>query len=445
MLKTFSIGGVHPQDNKLSAHQPIVRAQIPSQAVIMLNQHIGAPAKPVVAKGDRVKVGTRIGEPSGHVSAAIHSSVSGIVAKVDSVPDASGYAHPAVFINVEGDEWEDTIDRSETLVSACSLSAEEIIRKITDAGIVGLGGACFPTHVKLCPSPTEKVECIIVNAVECEPYLTADHQLMLEHAEEIMVGISILMKAVKVNKAFVGIENNKPDAIRQMSKYASTYTGIEVVPLKIKYPEGGEKQLIEAITGKKVPVGALPISVGTIVQNVATVYAIYQAVQKNRPLFERVVCVTGKSLEKPSNMLVRIGTPAIQLIEACGGLPEGVSQVISGGPMMGKALGNVDIPTTKGMSGILVLTRKEAKRGNVQPCIRCAKCVAVCPMGLEPYLLSTASAHGCFEKVEKEGIMSCIECGSCQFTCPSNRPILDFVRLGKMKVKDMIRARQVNK
>ena len=414
MLKTFSIGGVHPHENKLSAHQPIIKAEIPAKAAILLGQHIGAPA-----------------EPGGFVSAAIHSSVSGKVAKIDTIVDASGYAKPAIFIDVEGDEWEESIDRSETLVKECSLTSEEIVKKIADAGIVGLGGACFPTQVKLCPPPAFKAECVIINAVECEPYLTADHQLMLEHAEEIMVGVSI--------------ENNKPDAIQLMTKVASSYAGIEVVPLKVQYPQGGEKQLIDAVISRQVAAGALPISTGAVVQNVGTAFAVYQAVQKNKPLFERVITVTGKSLAKPSNFLARIGTPMKQLIEACGGLPEDTGKIIGGGPMMGKALVNTDVPTAKGSSGILIMNEKEAKRGEVQPCIRCAKCVGACPMGLEPYLLATVSAHGDFERVEKEDIMSCIECGSCQFTCPSNRPMLDYIRLGKGKVGAMIRARQAKK
>lgn len=445
MLKTFSIGGIHPHENKLSVHQPIEVAKLPAKAIILLGQHIGAPAKPIVSKGDIVKVGTKIAEPAGFVSAAIHSSVSGKVAKIDSIIDVSGYAKPAIFIDVEGDEWEDVIDRSDTLIKECDLSSEEIIKKIADAGIVGLGGACFPTQIKLCPPPSYKAECVIINAVECEPYLTADHQLMLEHAEEIMVGITILMKAVKVNKAFIGIENNKTDAIALMTKIASTYAGIEVVPLKIKYPQGGEKQLIDAITKKQVSSGALPISTGTVVQNVGTAFAVYQAVQKNKPLFERVVTVTGKSLVKPSNLLVRIGTPIKELIDACGGLPEDTGKIVGGGPMMGKALMNIDVPTAKGSSGILILSSKEAKRGEMQTCIRCAKCVSVCPMGLEPYLLSALSENGNFERMENEKIMDCIECGSCQFTCPAYRPLLDFCRLGKAKVGAMIRARQTKK
>ena len=446
MLKTFSIGGVHPHENKLSAHQPIIKAEIPAKAAILLGQHIGAPAKPIVAKGDVVKVGTKIAEPGGFVSAAIHSSVSGKVAKIDTIVDASGYAKPAIFIDVEGDEWEESIDRSETLVKECSLTSEEIVKKIADAGIVGLGGACFPTQVKLCPPPAFKAECVIINAVECEPYLTADHQLMLEHAEEIMVGVSILMKAVKVNKAFIGIENNKPDAIQLMTKVASSYAGIEVVPLKVQYPQGGEKQLIDAVIGRQVPAPpAIPINVGAVVQNVGTAYAVYEAVQKNKPLFERIVTVTGKSLKNPSNFLTRMGTPMSQLIEAAGGLPEDTGKVIGGGPMMGKALANTEVPICKGSSGVLIMNDKEARRAEPQPCIRCAKCVSACPMGLEPFLLATCSAHGDWERVEHEMIMSCIECGSCQFTCPSHRPMLDYIRLGKGKVGGIIRARNAKK
>ena len=442
MWKTFSIGGIHPHEKKLSADRPIMPVLPSGQVAILLGQHIGVPAKPLVSKGDRVKVGTKIAEPVGVVAAAIHSSVSGCVNKIDAVVDASGYPKPAVFIDVEGDDWEEGIDRSDTLVKECNLTADEIVGKIADAGIVGMGGACFPTHVKLCPPSTCRPECLIVNGVECEPFLTADHQLMLEHAEEIMVGVFILMKAIRVNKAFVGIENNKPDAIRLMKKVAAAYAGIEIVPLQMKYPQGGEKQLIEAIMGRQVPAGALPVSVGAVVQNVSTVFAVYQAVQKNKPLFERVVTVTGDGLSNPSNLCVRMGTPVRQLVETCGGLPEDTCKVICGGPMMGKALVNLDVPVSKGTSGILLMGGQEARRSAVQPCIRCAKCVAVCPMGLEPYLLATVSAHGDFERAENENILSCIECGSCQFTCPSHRPILDYVRLGKAKVGAMIRARK---
>lgn len=445
MLRTFSLGGIHPQENKLSAGQPITQAPLPKKAVILLGQHIGAPAKPLVAKGDVVKVGTKIAEPMGFVSAAIHSSVSGKVSKIDTVVDATGYPKQAIFIDVEGDEWEESIDRTTDLVSECELSPEEILRRITDCGIVGLGGACFPTQVKLAPPPSFKAECIIINAVECEPYLTSDHQLMLEHAEEIMVGIRILMKAVRVEKAYIGIEANKPDAISSMERLAASHAGIEVVALKVQYPQGGEKQLIDAVTKRQVASGALPISTGAVVQNVGTAFAVYEAVQKNKPLFERVITITGKALSRPSNLLARIGTPLSELIEACGGMPEDTGKIVGGGPMMGKALTSADVPMAKGSSGVLLMTREESKRGEEKPCIRCAKCVSVCPMGLEPYLLGILGECGEFERMEKERIMDCIECGSCQYTCPANRPLLDYCRLGKAKVGAIIRARQAKK
>ena len=426
----------------MSAGKKIETLALPKQAVIPLSQHIGAPATPVVKKGDIVKVGTLIAQPGGFVSAAIFSSVSGKVAKIDEVVDASGYRKPAVYIDVEGDEWEESIDRTDALVKECTLAPEEIIAKIKDAGIVGMGGACFPTHVKLMPPPGNVANILIINAVECEPYLTADHELMMEKPEQILVGVSILMKAIKVNKAVIGIENNKPDAIRLMTKAAAAYPGIEVMPLKVKYPQGGEKQLIDAVIRRQVASGALPISTGAVVQNVGTAYAVYEAVQKNKPLFERVVTVTGKSLKNPSNFLVRMGTPMRMLIEAAGGMPEDTGKIIGGGPMMGKALVNADVPICKGSSGVLLMNDKEAGRGGMQPCIRCAKCVSACPMGLEPYLLATLSAHADWERVEKEDVMSCIECGSCQFTCPSHRPILDYVRLGKGRVGAIIRSRK---
>ena len=441
-MKTFRIGGVHPAENKLSAASAIEVLGLPKQAVFPLSQHIGALAVPCVAKGDVVKVGTKIADAGGFVSAAIFSSVSGKVAKIDSVIDASGYRKPAIFIDVDGDEWEEGIDRSETLVKECSLKPEEIVEKIKNAGVVGMGGACFPTHVKLCPPPGSKAECVIINAVECEPYLTADHRLMLEKPEEILVGVSLLMKAAKVDKGYIGIENNKPDAIKLMQEKAAVYPGIEIVPLKVKYPQGGEKQLIDAVISRQVPAPpAIPISVGAVVQNVGTAYAVYEAVMKNKPLFERIVTVTGKSVVKPSNFLTRMGTPMSQLIDAAGGLPEDTGKVIGGGPMMGKALMNIEVPICKGSSGVLIMNDKEARRGEVRPCIRCAKCVSACPMGLEPFLLSTLSAHSEWERAEKDDIVSCIECGSCQFTCPSNRPLLDMIRLGKSTVMGIIRAR----
>ena len=444
-MKTFKIGGVHPEENKLSAGQPIRDAQLPKQAVFSMFQHIGAPANAVVKKGDEVKVGTLLGEAGGFVSAPIYSSVSGKVSKVDVALDASGTRRMAVTVDVEGDEWEESIDRSADLVKLSDrpeLDGKTIVEKIKAAGIVGMGGATFPTHVKLCPPPGKVAECVIVNAVECEPYLTADHRLMLEHPDEILVGLQLVMKAVGVNKGYIGIEKNKPDAIALMTEKAKQYPEIEIVPLKVKYPQGGEKQLIDAVINRQVPAPpALPIDTGAIVQNVGTIFAIYEAVMKNKPLIDRVITVTGKSLSQPSNLRARLGTPFSQLIDECGGLPEDTGKIIGGGPMMGKALMSLEVPMTKGSSGLLIIRQDEAKRAEVDPCIRCAKCVGACPMGLEPYLLAKVSEQKDWEVAEREDIVSCIECGSCQFTCPSHRPLLDYIRLGKSTVMGIIRAR----
>ncbi len=440
-LRTFKKGGVHPDENKFSANAPIQSADIPKQVSIPLGQHIGAPANAIVQKGDTVKVGQLIAEPNGFVSANIHSSVSGTVNKIDTVIDASGFKRPAVIIDVEGDEWLENIDRSADIIADVKLSKEEIVEKIKSSGIVGLGGATFPSHIKLTPPPGKKAEVLLINGVECEPYLTADHRIMLEKGEETVIGVSILMKGAGVSKAYIGIENNKPDAIAHLKNICKKYKGIEVVPLKVQYPQGGEKQLIDAVIRREVPSGALPIEVGAVVQNVGTAFAVYEAVQKNKPLFERVVTVTGKKLEKPSNFLVRIGTSTQQLIDAAGGLPQDTGKVVSGGPMMGKALSMLDIPVTKGSSGVLIFSESESKRRKMEPCIRCGKCVGVCPMGLEPYLLANQTEQKMWEQLETDSVMDCIECGSCMYTCPADRPLLDFIRLGKGTVGKIMRSR----
>lgn len=441
-MYTFRIGGIHPSGNKLSAGRPIEAIAPTAKVVIPLGQHIGAPAEAVVAKGDKVKVGTLIGKAAGFVSANVHSSVSGTVTKIDTMLDAAGLPKPAVYINVEGDEWEETIDRSETLVRDCTLSAKEIIGKIAAAGIVGMGGATFPTQVKLSPPPGSKAEILIVNAVECEPYLTSDHSLMLAKGGEIIVGVKILMTAIDVRRAVIGIESNKPDAIKLMKKLAAKEQGIEVMPLKMRYPQGGEKQLIDAVIRRQVKSGALPISVGAVVQNVGTVFAVYEAVQKNKPLIERVITVTGKSVVKPSNFIARIGTPISTLIEAAGGIPEDTGKIIGGGPMMGRTMITDDVPMMKGSSGILLIPRAEAMRKPMRDCIRCAKCVDVCPMGLEPYLLMNLAVHKTWDEAEENYVVDCIECGSCSYTCPSNRPLLDYIRMGKGTVMGIIRSRK---
>lgn len=448
-LHTFRIGGVHPDENKITAEARTKNAELPKVAIFPLGQHIGAPAKPIVKRGDVVKVGTMIAEANGFVSAPIFSSVSGTVAKIDTSIDATGYRKPVIIINVEGDEWEESIDRStklETLVEHSELTPESIVDIIKSAGITGMGGAGFPTFIKLCPPPTAKAECVIINGVECEPYITADYRLMMEHANEILVGLQLLMKAAKVERGYIGIEENKPEAIKLFTQLTASDSRIEVVPLIQKYPQGGEKQLVDAVIKRQVPAPpAIPVNVGAIVQNVGTAYAVYEAVMKNKPLFERYTTVTGKQLKNPGNYLVRMGTTFNELICACGGLPEGDNKVLAGGPMMGKSVMSLDVPITKGTNSITILSGDEARRKSVQPCIRCGKCVDACPMGLEPYLLATLSANNLYDRLENEGVTSCISCGSCQFTCPSHRPILDNILQGKGVVMGMIKARNVKK
>lgn len=437
-MKTFPIGGVHPHDYKLTNAAPIEPAPIPTSVSLFTAQQIGAPSEPIVAKGDKVLVGQPIAKASGFVSACLHSSVSGTVSAIELIPDGGGVRKTAITIAVEGDEWLPEIDRSTDLKTECALEPQEIVEKIGAMGIVGLGGATFPTSVKLSPPPGKTAEVLIINGVECEPFLTADYRLMIEQADELLVGCTIVMKALGVKRCVVGIENNKPDAIALLQQKSAAYAGIEVCPLKVQYPQGGEKQLIAAVTGREVPSGALPIEVGAVVQNVGTIVAIYQAVQKNKPLFERVVTVTGPAVAQGKNLLVRVGTPINTLID----LPEATGKVINGGPMMGRAMSNLSAPVTKGTSGLLMLPRVMAEKGKVGTCISCGKCVSVCPMGLEPYLLGKISKLGLFDRLEKERVTDCIECGCCSYTCPARLSLVDYIRLGKGETMKLIRARK---
>ncbi|MCF8298055.1 MAG: electron transport complex subunit RsxC [Saprospiraceae bacterium] len=440
-MRTFKIGGVHPPENKLSENKAIETLAIPKKAFIPVTQHLGAPSVLKVNRGDQVKVGTLLAQGEAFISASVHSSVSGKVAKIDNLIDPSGYKKSTIVIDVEGDEWEASIDTSKDIKREITATAEEIVQKMKELGVVGLGGATFPSHVKLMVPEGKKAEVLIINGVECEPYLTSDHRLMLEKSEEMLIGVQILMKGLKVDRALIGIENNKKDAIEKITELAKKFKGIEVYALKVQYPQGAEKQLIKALINREVPSGKLPVEVGAVVNNAGTAFAVYEAVQKNKPLVERVVTITGKAVKNPANFMVRVGTPVSELIEAAGGMPEDTGKIIGGGPMMGKALVSPETPIVKGSSGILLMTKKESKRPTVQNCIRCAQCISVCPMGLEPVLLAQLTELSDFEQTEKARILDCIECGSCHYTCPAGRPLLDNIRLGKAKTNQMIRNR----
>lgn len=442
MKKTFRIGGVHPHDNKISADAAIEVFPAIETAYVSMAQHLGAPATPVVAAGDKVKVGQVIAEPSGFISGYVHSPVSGTVKSVGPRADIAGNLVPHIEITVEGDEWMEDIDTSDRIITDIPYTPEEIIDKVKKAGVVGLGGASFPTHVKLAPPKDKKAECLILNGTECEPYLTSDDRIMRERPQEILIGGAIMMKALGVTRGYVGIEENKPAAIASMTEAAKAFPQIEVVTLKKRYPQGGEKQLIDAVIRRQVPSGALPIDTGAVVQNVGTSLAVYEAVLKNKPLIDNVITVTGRCLPVQHNYKVRIGTPMSKILEVAGGLPEKAGKVISGGPMMGRAIANLDAATVKANGAILILTEEETRRRPESACIRCSKCASACPMGLEPWLLNKLSrAGGMFDELEKERIFDCIECGCCSFTCPAGIPLLDLIRINKAEVMKIIRSR----
>lgn len=437
MLKTFPKGGIHPAENKITSLKAIKRMQVPKVVYVPIAQHIGIPSEIVVSRKDKVTIGQVIAKSGGFVSSNIHSPVAGTVTKLDMMVDSSGYKKQCIVIRTDQKNDANFDIQDFPLKKEISIDQKDILQHIADSGIVGLGGATFPSHVKLDLKNDKKVDCLIINGVECEPYLTADHRLMLEKAEEIIVGIHILMKALHIESAVIGIENNKKDAIKVLKNAAAGDNRVKVAALKVKYPQGSEKQLIKSILKREVPKGGLPMDVGVIVHNVGTIFAIYQAVQYDQPLIERVVTVTGKNVEDASNFWVKIGTPIKDLVQEVGGLPEGTRKIVNGGPMMGKAIKNTDVPVTKGTSGILIISEEEAGRQESKNCIRCSNCVFVCPMGLEPHLLMNLSEKGLYERASAEDILTCIECGSCSYVCPSHRPLLDYIRFGKNIVKKL--------
>ena len=437
MLKTFPKGGVHPAENKITSSKAIKRLPVPKVVYVPIAQHIGIPSEIIVDKKDKVESGQVIAKSGGYVSSNIHTPVAGTVTKLDMIVDSSGYKKQCIVIRTDMKDESNLMIPEFPLKREITMDQQEILQHITDSGIVGLGGATFPSHVKLDLKNDNKIDYLIINGVECEPYLTADHRLMLEKADEIIVGIQILMNALHIQNVIIGIENNKRDAVKILKNAAKDDNRIKVAALQVKYPQGSEKQLIKALLNREVPKGGLPMDVGVLVHNVGTVFAIYQAVQHDQPLVERVVTVTGKNLDSPSNFWVKIGTPIKDLVEEVGGVPEGTRKIVNGGPMMGKAIKNTDVPITKGTSGILVISEEEAERQESKPCIRCSTCVFVCPMGLEPNLLMNLSEKGFYERAAAEDIMTCIECGSCSYVCPSHRPLLDYIRFGKSIVKKL--------
>lgn len=435
-MKTFRIGGIYPTENKLTAKNPTMEASLPERAVFPLVQHIGAPAIPVVGKGDIVKVGTLIAEADGVMSAPIYSSVSGTVAAIGTAVDESGSSNPAIIIDVEGDEWEPSIDRSnnlETLAQHPELTPEEVSARIRWAGVAGMSRTGLPTHVKLVPPTGVKFDSVILNGVESEPYATADYRLMMERADEILVGLELLMFAVEAQSGYVAIGADKSSAIALMQQKVAN-DSIEIVSLKPKYPQGCERQLTDAVLNRQMPSAptATPADVGAVVVSVATAFAVYEAVMKNKPLVERYVTVSGKEMAHPANFLARIGTPIIHLIDACGGIPVSDNKVLSGGPMTGRALSCLDAPVIKSTYCITIMSGREALRHTPKPCLRCAKCVDVCPMGLEPYLLARLAMQQKWKQAKREHVLSCMECGCCQFACPSYRPLLDYIRIAKV-------------
>ncbi len=440
-MNTFRLGGVHPEENKLAKNHKVEVFPLPEKAVVFVSQHLGAPSTPVVNKGDRVKTGQLLAKAEAFICANTHSPYTGVITKIDTATDFNGYKKPAFYIDVEADEWEEGIDTSDDIVREIKLSGKEIVDRIKDRGIVGLGGASFPTHVKYMIPEDKKAEYLIINAVECEPYLTSDNRVLLENGEEVLIGIEIMKKALGISCAKVGIECNKPEAIAHMKQLAASFSGTEIVPLKTKYPQGAEKQLIYALTKREVPSGKLPIEVGCVVNNVGTALAIYYAVQKNRPLIDNVLTFTGKSVQNNKNLSVRVGTSLKSIVDYCGGLPADTGKLINGGPMMGKAIVTLDAPTVKTTSSILVMTEKESKRKEETNCLRCGKCVSACPMGLEPIQLALLSQQQRWEEAEKEYAMDCIECGCCLFTCPAGRPLLDSIRIAKNKIGAIRRER----
>ncbi len=434
-MKTFKTGGIHPPENKFTEKIPIEEMPMPAELAIPMNQHLGKPAKPLVKNGSEVKKGELIGAADGFISANVHASTSGKVKAVKPHPHPSGHYAMTVLITADGnDEWAEGLNTDPE--DWRGFSREEIIGKIKNAGIVGMGGAGFPANVKLSPPPDKQIDTIILNGAECEPFLTADHRLMLESPEEVVEGLALIASLFGGEaKAYIGIESNKKDAIKALAPLASQQ-GIEVVALKTKYPQGAEKQLINAITGRTIDPGELPFDKGCLVQNIGTAVAIYEAVCKNKPLIDRIVTVSGLEITQPKNIRALIGASFGEIAAFCGNPKETINQVISGGPMMGKALFSLAVPVTKTTSGILFVNNAGIEKARERTCIRCGKCVDVCPQGLAPWLLANVAQIRDFDEIQLLGLANCTECGSCTYVCPSKRELVHWIKYAKALVNN---------
>ncbi len=437
-LKTFS-GGVHPHGCKhFSKDSPIRELPLPEKVIIQMSQHIGAPSNPVVKVGDEVKAGQIIAEADGFVSIPQHSSISGKVAKIDVFPHPCGSSSLAIEIASDGkDDWVELTDTPDFL----SLSPEEMKQRVKDAGICGMGGAGFPTFVKLSPPADKPIDTVILNGVECEPYLTSDYRLMLERPQDIISGLRSIMKILGAKNGFIGIEANKPDVIKLMSGLVKGEPDIRIVGLKLRYPQGAEKQLIFAATQRRVPNrGGLPMAVKVVVQNVGTAVAVYEAVRYKKPLVDRVIAITGSVVKEPGNLKARIGTPFSVLVEACRGTNGPIGKIISGGPMMGFAIPTLDAPLAKGSSGLILFSPKEAHFTEEYTCLRCGRCVDVCPMNLFPSLMAQAVKSGDISYADKAGLTDCMKCGSCAYVCPAHIRLVQWIDTGKLKLAELQRS-----
>jgi electron transport complex protein RnfC len=428
---TFHNGVKIEEFKELSENSSLLISEIPSEVTIPLTQHIGAPSKCLVKKNDEVEIGQLIGEASGNFSANIHSSVAGIVKEVKDIQTASGKNAKAVVISTEGYDQEKTFEKRDP----STFSKEEIVQAIKDNGIVGMGGAAFPAHIKY--TPNKPVDTVIINGAECEPYITCDDYVMKNKSVEIVEGLELLMNACGAEKGIIAIEDNKPEAIKNIKEALSQKANskLDLATLVTKYPQGDEKRIIDAVLHRQVPSGGLPLDVGVIVSNVSSTLAVYEACFYNKPLFERYLTVSGHGVKEPHNMLVKIGTPFNFLIEQCGGVTEDYGKIINGGPMMGIAQPQIDLPVEKASNSILVLTEEESKPPVISPCVRCSKCVNACPVGLLPLYIHKFSLREEYDKAQELNIMDCIECGSCSYICPAKRPLVEAIRFGKRQIR----------